>query len=40
MSGSVSDDEARKKYPGGWKAPGHICGSFRSRINGTEMRVM
>ena len=21
ISGSVSDDEARKKYPGGWKAP-------------------
>jgi alkyl hydroperoxide reductase subunit AhpC len=21
ISGSVSDDEAKKKYPGGWKAP-------------------
>lgn len=21
ISGSVSDDDARKKYPGGWKAP-------------------
>jgi thioredoxin-dependent peroxiredoxin len=21
ISGSVSDEEARKKYPGGWKAP-------------------
>ena len=32
IAGSVSDEQAREKYPGGWKAPNPICASCRSRI--------
>ena len=28
---SVTEDEAKQKYPNGWKAPRPICESFRSR---------
>jgi hypothetical protein len=28
---TVSEEEAKQKYPGGWKAPGPICGLFPSR---------
>lgn len=27
---AVSDEDARKKFPGGWKAPGPTCASRRS----------
>ena len=28
---SVSEEEAKQKYPGGWNRPSLICGSFRNR---------
>ena len=31
ISGSVSDEEAKKRYPQGWRAPDRISGSSRSR---------
>jgi hypothetical protein len=30
IAGSVSDDDAKKQYPQGWKAPRPTCESFRS----------
>ena len=30
IAGSVTDDEAKRIYPEGWKSPGHTCGSCRS----------
>src|SRR5436189_1655551 len=31
IAGSVSDEQARQQYPGGWKAPNPTCASSRSR---------
>ena len=31
IAGSVSDEEAKKTYPQGWKAPSLTCASCRSR---------
>ena len=39
ISGNVSDEEARKRYPGGWKAPGPTCASFLSLWQKPHARV-
>jgi hypothetical protein len=31
IAGSVSDEEAKRRYPQGWKRQSHICGSCRNR---------
>ena len=37
---AVSEEEAKQKYPGGWKAPGLICGLFPSRSSRPQARMV